>query len=62
MSGLTGAGNRFDSCAALTLNMNKDKENLIAILNAYAAGINESISGYHALVDVSGDIPQLCIR
>ena len=52
---------RFDSSAALGLNMNKSKENLIRILKVYAAGINASVRGYHASVDISGDVPQLVI-
>ena len=51
----------FDSPAALTLNMSKGKENLIRILKAYAAGINASVSGYRASVDISGEVPQLVI-
>ena len=42
--------------------MTKAKETLILILEVYAAGINESMGGYHASVDASGDVPQLCIR
>lgn len=42
--------------------MTKAKKTLIAILEAYAAGINETCTSYRALVDVSGDVPQLCIR
>ena len=43
--------------------MNKEKEALIKILELYAATINSGIvEGYHAFVDNSGAIPQLCIN
>ena len=41
--------------------MNKGKENLIRILQVYAAGINASVKSYHASVDISGKVPQLVI-
>lgn len=42
--------------------MNKKQEDLIKILEAYAAGINGAFLGYHATVDESGAVPQLSIR
>ena len=51
----------FDSRAPIAIIMSKDKENLVRILKAYAAGINASVSDYHASVDISGDVPQLVI-
>ena len=42
--------------------MNENKKDIIKILEVYAAGINGAFIGYHAFVDISGDIPQLCIR
>lgn len=42
--------------------MNAKKEDLVKILRAYAAGVNGIPLGYYATVDVSGDVPQLCIH
>ena len=42
--------------------MNRNQEDLIKILSAYAAGINGSLLGYHAEVDKSGAIPQLNVH
>lgn len=42
--------------------MNKNQEDLINILKAYAAGINGAFKEYRAEVDNSGAIPQLSIH
>lgn len=42
--------------------MNEKQKDLVKILKAYASGINGIPLGYYATVDVSGDVPQLCIH
>ena len=41
--------------------MNENTKDIIKILEVYAAGINGAFIGYHASVDVSGDVPQLVV-
>ena len=42
--------------------MNKEKEYLLGTLERYATEINESVAGYHAMIDNSGAVPQLWIK
>ena len=42
--------------------MNENHKHLINALKLFAVGLNEIFKEYYAVVDMSGDIPQLNVR
>lgn len=42
--------------------MNENHKHLFNALKLFAVGINEIFKSYHAIVDESGDVPQLYIQ